>query len=263
MGYVTAGTLPPWTRGSATGVPRRSGRRNPLGGPSHGQRKDGRRDASGQPFADKATTDTTGRMIYADQHGDVIGRYLSASAPDTRSYDPFGKVTASTGTPSAAGYQGAWTDAVTGAVNMASRWYDPGSGSFRSRDTWTNYPDPSGRGNRYGYGSGNPINSTDPYGHDSSLAGKTPSASSSSKRRSASFTTLRSCTNRARSSGPAPLSASTIASSTTTPVTGGKSRPPTIPARRASTTTRTTRLALRPDPVVAVIIIPVAESGNH
>ncbi|WP_213007130.1 RHS repeat-associated core domain-containing protein [Paractinoplanes toevensis] len=123
------------------------------------------RDSWGQPFADKAVSGGTARMLYADEHGDVTGRYLSASAPDTRSYDPFGEVTASAGETAATGYQGSWTDTATGSVNMASRWYDPGTGSFQSRDTWAVDPEPAGSGNRYAYGTGDPVANADPSGH--------------------------------------------------------------------------------------------------
>jgi RHS repeat-associated protein len=106
-------------------------------------------------------------MLYTDQHGDVTGRYLGASAADTRTYDPFGKVGSATGTTPAVGYQSGWTDPATGAVDMASRWYDPGIGGFQSRDTWTNALDTDGSANRYSYGAGDPMGNADPSGHDS------------------------------------------------------------------------------------------------
>ncbi|MDR7273969.1 RHS repeat-associated core domain-containing protein [Catenuloplanes atrovinosus] len=123
------------------------------------------RDSLGEPFSDRAVTAATGRMLYTDQHDDVTGRYLSASATDTRTYDPFGKVIAATGETPALGYQGGWTDTSTGSVNMAARWYNPESGTFLSRDSVTNAPDTDGNANRYAYGNGDPIGNTDPSGH--------------------------------------------------------------------------------------------------
>jgi len=123
------------------------------------------RDAEGEPFADRATGSTTGKMLYADQHGDVTARYLSATVAGTSGYDPFGRPTASTGEKPAVGYQGGYTDADSGAVNMAARWYDASTGTFLSRDTWTLTPEAGGAGNRYAYGDGDPVGSTDPTGH--------------------------------------------------------------------------------------------------
>ncbi|MFF5969892.1 RHS repeat-associated core domain-containing protein, partial [Streptomyces sp. NPDC012769] len=67
-------------------------------------------------------------------------------------------------TPSV-GYQSGWTDSSTGEVNMAARWYQPGTGGFTSRDTWQLDPDPSVQANRYTYGNASPLNGTDPDGH--------------------------------------------------------------------------------------------------
>ncbi|MFJ6934766.1 LamG-like jellyroll fold domain-containing protein [Streptomyces sp. NPDC101132] len=127
-----------------------------------------------------ATTATPGsaRLAVTDQHTDLTasltadGTTLSAS----RAYDPFGKTTATSGTNPSLGYQSGWTDASTGEVNMASRWYQPGIGSFTSRDTWQ--LDPTGsslNANRYAYGAGSPLNGTDPTGHylDSGNGGRT------------------------------------------------------------------------------------------
>ncbi|MFD1661849.1 RHS repeat-associated core domain-containing protein [Streptomyces caeni] len=54
---------------------------------------------------------------------------------------------------------------VTGSGAEASRWYDPSTGGFSSRDTWTLNPVPSINANRYGYGNGDPLTNTDPSGH--------------------------------------------------------------------------------------------------
>lgn len=81
-------------------------------------------------------------------------------------YDPFGQETATNGTTPALGYQSGWTDPTSGDVNMAARWYQPGTGGFTSRDTWQLDPSQSAqRANRYSYGFGSPQNGTDPTGH--------------------------------------------------------------------------------------------------
>ncbi|WP_447002312.1 RHS repeat-associated core domain-containing protein [Saccharothrix isguenensis] len=53
----------------------------------------------------------------------------------SRTYSPFGAVQASAGTQPGLGYQHQWTDPATGNVNMGARWYQPGTGTFASRDT--------------------------------------------------------------------------------------------------------------------------------
>ncbi len=54
---------------------------------------------------------------------------------------------------------------TSGDVNMAARWYQPGTGSFDSRDTYQLEPTPSSKANRYTYADGRPLNATDPSGH--------------------------------------------------------------------------------------------------
>ncbi|MFF8531681.1 RHS repeat-associated core domain-containing protein [Streptomyces sp. SAS_267] len=87
------------------------------------------------------------------------------SVSSSTAYDPFGKQTATTGTTPAVGYQSGWTDPESGDVNMAARWYQPGTGSFASRDTWQLDPFPSAQANRYTYVNAAPLNGTDPSGH--------------------------------------------------------------------------------------------------
>ncbi|MEU7075200.1 LamG-like jellyroll fold domain-containing protein [Streptomyces narbonensis] len=116
-----------------------------------------------------ATTGTAGsaRLAVTDQHTDLVAGLTAdgTEVASSRAYDPFGKVTAASGANPAVGYQSGWTDASTGEVNMASRWYQPGIGSFTSRDTWQIDPKPSVQANRYTYGNAGPLNETDPTGH--------------------------------------------------------------------------------------------------
>lgn len=110
---------------------------------------------------------TGGEWVITDRHDDVVGRLSpGGDLQGSRTYDPFGKVTAEQGVSSALGYQSGWTDPSSGDVNMASRWYQPGTGAFASRDTWLLDPSPAARGNRYLYGNAGPLNGIDPTGHD-------------------------------------------------------------------------------------------------
>ncbi|MEW2075539.1 RHS repeat-associated core domain-containing protein [Streptomyces sp. NPDC013433] len=115
-----------------------------------------------------ASTDgTTTQWSVTDQHTDLVAG-LSVDGTEvtgSTAYDPFGTKTATEGSMPAVGYQSGWTDPDSGDVNMAARWYQPGTGSFASRDTWLLDPVPSGQANRYVYGNADPVNATDPSGH--------------------------------------------------------------------------------------------------
>ncbi|MDR6594751.1 RHS repeat-associated core domain-containing protein [Saccharothrix longispora] len=107
------------------------------------------------------------RLTLSDKHGDVVGGFdpTGAGIADSTAYDPFGSVTASTGTARQVGFQGDWTDPDTEQVNMGARWYQPGTGSFASRDTVSASSGPSAAFNRYAYGAGRPLDLIDPDGH--------------------------------------------------------------------------------------------------
>ncbi len=110
---------------------------------------------------------TTAQRSVTDQHTDVV----AGLSPDgtkvvgSTAYDPFGTVRTKAGSRSSLGFQSGWTDPSSGDVNMASRWYQPGTGRFGSRDTWQLPPSPSAQANRYLYGNAGPLNGTDPSGH--------------------------------------------------------------------------------------------------
>ncbi|NAS22187.1 hypothetical protein GT755_10885 [Herbidospora sp. NEAU-GS84] len=124
------------------------------------------RGAFGETLSSKTGT-AAAQFLMADRHGDIVAGFSAGASSLNFSvaYDPFGKVTSSSGTRPQLGYQGEWTDAETGKVNMHARWYQPGTGSFISRDTWTLVPIPSANGNRYEYGLGDPMGHADPTGH--------------------------------------------------------------------------------------------------
>jgi RHS repeat-associated protein len=85
----------------------------------------------------------------------------------SQAYDPWGKVTAATGTPQGLlGYQSAWSDPVSGKDLMGARWYAPSAGDFTSADTVQVSPDPDPvAGNPFAYASDEPLDVTDPSGH--------------------------------------------------------------------------------------------------
>ncbi|AWZ10381.1 laminin G [Streptomyces sp. ICC4] len=118
-----------------------------------------------------ATTGQTGtaRLAVTDQHDDLVASLTpdGSALAGSRNYDPFGKTTATSGANPNIGYQSGWTDPSTDEVNMAARWYQPGIGSFTSRDTWQLDPNPSVQANRYTYANASPLNGTDPTGHQS------------------------------------------------------------------------------------------------
>ncbi|MEU1310133.1 LamG-like jellyroll fold domain-containing protein [Streptomyces cinnamoneus] len=114
-----------------------------------------------------STDGMTAQRSVTDQHTDAIAG-LSADGTKivgSASYDPFGSVRAKAGSRSPLGYQSGWTDPASGDVNMASRWYQPGTGRFAARDTWQLDPSSSVQANRYVYGNASPLNGTDPSGH--------------------------------------------------------------------------------------------------
>jgi RHS repeat-associated protein len=111
------------------------------------------------------------RVSVSDRHGDVVGGFDPADGTlsqlaDSTAYDPFGKVTAKSGSTGAIGFQGDWTDPGTGHVDMGARWYNPGTGGFASRDSVDTSGGGSATGNRYAYAGGDPLDRIDPDGHD-------------------------------------------------------------------------------------------------
>ena len=106
-------------------------------------------------------------LTMLDAHRDVIATFTATGTALTasRSYDPLGNVTATSGQLGNLGYQSGWTDPGNGTVNMGSRWYNPAAGQFTSRDHAANNPAPnSAAANTYAYGDDNPLTAYDPAG---------------------------------------------------------------------------------------------------
>ncbi|ATO85560.1 hypothetical protein ACWT_6145 [Actinoplanes sp. SE50] len=130
------------------------------------------RDPDSRPLS--ATLDgSPGRGLFADaRHGDIRGSYDPADGSLNRSavYDPSGEVVASTADKLPLGFQGGWSDQDTTLLNTDSRWYNPESAGFNSRDTYTLKPDPAAQANQYGYGNASPLNNIDADGHNPLVA---------------------------------------------------------------------------------------------
>jgi len=108
------------------------------------------------------------RFAWTDLHSDVVGQFRtnSTTLPGSVTYDPLGKVTATSGLLGSLGYQSEWTESSTGRVNMHARWFNTDTGQFDTRDTASNNPAPDSiNANRYQYGDANPLTVTDPTGH--------------------------------------------------------------------------------------------------
>ncbi|MEU1721185.1 RHS repeat-associated core domain-containing protein [Nonomuraea sp. NPDC005692] len=132
------------------------------------------RDALGRTLG---INDGTGaQLAFSDLRGDLVGAFAAnaTALADSVAYDPFGEVLARTGPEHALGYQGGYTDPTSRMINMAARWYQPTTGSFVSRDTLTQDPDPSVQLNRYAYANNNPLTNVDLDGHKSTSKKKNP-----------------------------------------------------------------------------------------
>jgi len=112
---------------------------------------------------------TSGALALANVHGDVLGQFTASgtAVSGSQSYDPWGTVTATTGTPAGLlGYQSAWSDPASGKDLMGARWYAPTAGDFTSADTVQVSPDPDpAAGNPFAYAADEPLDLTDPTGH--------------------------------------------------------------------------------------------------
>ncbi len=103
-------------------------------------------------------------FVHTDATGSVASTTAGSGANagqviSTRSYDPYGNVTAHTGDPISLGWQAQYQDPETGYYYLQHRYYDPTTTQFLS-------PDPlfSVTGDRYGYAGNDPVNGSDPLG---------------------------------------------------------------------------------------------------
>ncbi len=104
-------------------------------------------------------------LLGRNSHGDIGVHYDATGAVSaTRAYDPFGAVVGETGSLTPFGFQGDYTDSVTGDVWMGARWYRPGTSSFTSRDTVFGALETPISLNRYTYALADPLGRWDPDG---------------------------------------------------------------------------------------------------
>ncbi|MGW3044377.1 NucA/NucB deoxyribonuclease domain-containing protein [Kitasatospora sp. NPDC001159] len=116
-------------------------------------------------------------FAYSDRHGNLVATFTATgtTTAGTSAYDPWGKPTATAGTTHNLGYQSGWTDPTSGQISTASRWYDPATADFTSRDTANLAPITAAGANRYAYGAGDPLTNADPTGHNPcELGGASP-----------------------------------------------------------------------------------------
>jgi RHS repeat-associated protein len=109
----------------------------------------------------------TSVLVGTERHGDVAWTLnpTTGTIADSTVSDPYGKALGVTGTPGQVGFQGDWTDPLSGLVWMAARWYDTQTGTFTSRDTYAGSVGAALTLNRYLYASGSPLLYSDPTGH--------------------------------------------------------------------------------------------------
>jgi RHS repeat-associated protein len=112
----------------------------------------------GVPF-EQITTAGVATYLHADQLGSIrMITNTTGNNAGTASYTAYGTRT-TTGTTSAFGYAGQYTDTETGLQWLRARYYDPTTAQFLTVD-----PLAALTGARYSYASGNPITGADPTG---------------------------------------------------------------------------------------------------
>ena len=90
----------------------------------------------------------------------------SAGVQSARSFEPFGNQHMTLGSSASGyGFTGEWAD-DTGLVHLRARYYMRAQGRFIGRDTWEGASDNPMSFNAWSYVYANPVNLTDPSGHD-------------------------------------------------------------------------------------------------
>lgn len=118
-----------------------------------------------------AVTNNAGNRIISaygkNAHGDVIALQSSdGSTVGNYEYDAYGNVISSTdGIYNPFGYSGEYYDDETGYYYLRARYYDPTTGSFTQKDTYSGEITSPATLNPYGYCQANPVYYSDPTGH--------------------------------------------------------------------------------------------------
>lgn len=122
------------------------------------------RSPGGAPVSTKAGA-APGVFVGRNQHGDIgLQHDASGAVTSTRTYDPLGATLSTTGGVLPLGYQGDYVDTTNGNTWMGARWYQPGTGSFASRDTVHGSLSTPVSLNRYTYAWNDPVSMWDPDG---------------------------------------------------------------------------------------------------
>jgi RHS repeat-associated protein len=129
-------------------------------------------DESTEPFA--LTSERIGasgpRYYYLfDGLGSVVGVVdASGNVVDTYAYEPYGKITSSTGTVANPWrFAGAYFDTQTGLYHMGARYYDPNLQRWTQQDPKSGHLMTPLSLNRYLYADDDPLNRMDPIGTNS------------------------------------------------------------------------------------------------
>lgn len=132
------------------------------------------RDAAGQRVAGfvhgvlpVSETDASGRTLWLLQDGLLSTRLLvdeAGAVVGEIDYDAYGTPVRSVGARPEHGWVGERADPTTGLVYLRSRWVDPRTGRFMTRDTFEGWPDDPPSLHPYAYALGNPVNRIDPPG---------------------------------------------------------------------------------------------------
>lgn len=110
------------------------------------------------------------RYYHHDQLGST--RLLSGSAGNTlgtAGYTPHGKTATTIGATTPIGWAGEYLDNETGYIYLRARYYDPSTGQFLNRD-----PAVAETREPYAYAGNDPVNFTDPTGHNKCEVGLNP-----------------------------------------------------------------------------------------
>ena len=124
------------------------------------------RSPAGLPIAAKDGANTA-TLFGRDRHGDIGYQHAAdGTTSATRAYGPLGSIIGQTGTLTALGYQGDYTDPTSGDVWMGARWYRPGTGAFTNRDTVFGTLQTPVSLDRYTYAWADPLGMFDPDGRE-------------------------------------------------------------------------------------------------
>jgi RHS repeat-associated protein len=124
------------------------------------------RDATGNLIGERIGS--TSYYYLHNNLGSVVGVVGSTGTVSNRyAYDPYGSVTASSGTVANPWqFAGGYYDATTGLTKFGNRYYDSTSGRWTQQDSLSGSLSNPQSLNRYVYAGDNPVNTVDPSGQN-------------------------------------------------------------------------------------------------